>query len=176
LTLAGAQANRQRRAEQIQQGPSGQRGYSGGYGGRGGYGGPPQGGYEGGNGRYQPPRGNVGGPGYGAPQGAGLGGAGHTPPASQGGVQWPGLDGGPNFDDEIPAAEEAFQQQFGVPKSSGIEFAKYDSIDVKLEDSRADIENASGEKPSHDKLLKALAPRCKTFTDMKLGKVLSKRQ
>eukprot|EP01047_Picozoa_sp_COSAG01_P065122 COSAG01_NODE_8743_length_2675_cov_0.899845_2_plen_156_part_00 len=104
------------------------------------------------------------------------GGAGHTLPAAQGGVQWPGLDGGPNFDDEIPAAEEAFQQQFGVPKSSGIEFAKYDSIDVKLEDSRADIENASGEKPSHDKLLKALAPRCKTFTDMKLGKVLSKRQ
>jgi len=75
--------------------------------------------------------------------------------------QWPGLDGSDDFDERLPADEDAFVQEFGVPKSAGINFSKYQDIEVKVED-------------EHEAKHPKLPPPAKTFADCNLGKVLSR--
>ena len=168
-------------------GGGGGGGYGGGRGG--GYGGGRGGGYgdRGGGGRgYGGGGGRGGGPGdYGSfgggdrrmgggQQSGGFGGFGGQQQGGpmpqrgpmQGGQQqrappeWPGVDGGADFEDSLPADQEAFTREFGEPRSSGIDFAKYDKIDVEVVDSAPD-------KPK-------LPPKQKEFKGLGLGKVLSR--
>ena len=148
----------------------------GGYGGaqQGGYGGAQQGGYGGGSrpnsrgggdfgsfgGRNAGGFGGFGGQQQARPQGGrfDMGGAGALAPAPA--PRWPGLDGLDDFEDKLAEDQAAFFQKFGEPRSSGIDFAKYDKIDVEVKDS------VPG-KP-------ALPAPQKTFEALKLGKVLSR--
>lgn len=146
----------------------------GGAGGRGGYGGAQQGGYAGGSrpnsrgggdfgsfgGRNAGGFGGFGGQQQARPQGGrfDMGGGGAPAPAPA--ARWPGLDGLDDFEDKLVEDQAAFLQKFGEPRSSGIDFAKYDKIDVEVKDS------VPG-KP-------ALPTAQKTFAALKLGKVLSR--
>ena len=100
--------------------------------------------------------------GDGPPPGGGGGGGGG---GGQGGGQraapvWPGLDGLADFEENMAIDQEAFVRQFGEPRSSGIDFSKYDSIDCEI------VDTAVG-KP-------ALPKQCKTFIGFNLGKVLTR--
>lgn len=86
-----------------------------------------------------------------------MGGGAAAPAAAP---QWPGLDGLDDFEDKLVEDQAAFVRQFGEPRSSGIDFAKYDKIDVEVKDS------VPG-KP-------ALPKPQKTFEALKLGKVLTR--
>ena len=47
--------------------------------------------------------------------------------------KWQGLEGGDDFDDNLPDDEQSFRAQFGEAMSSGIDFAKYADIPVKID-------------------------------------------
>ena len=70
------------------------------------------------------------------------GGRGHDASASRPQrPAWPGLEGGDDFEDRFPRDEEAFNQEFGVQKSSGIDFSKYATIDVRVEDTEVRVDS-----------------------------------
>ncbi len=123
----------------------GGRGGGGGMGG-GGFGGRGGGGGGGGGGRDL--GGAFGGRGGGGDRGGGGGGGG----GSFGGRnmdsffgggrssagRWMGLNGPENFESTIAGSKTAFEREFGVQKSSGIEFSKYADIEVEVTDTARD--------------------------------------
>ena len=171
--------------------PRGGGGYGGDRGGgdRGGYGGDRGGGYSdrgGGGGGYSdrgpapPPRdlsgfmgGGDSGGGYGGGGGdrGGYGGGGGFSDRGGkgggrggfgGGEKWIGVDGGDQFDANLPNDEQAFRREFGEPHSSGIDFAKYADIPVEVE-----------LPPSLTELPEQQQP-VKLFPELNVGKVLSR--
>merc|ERR1719326_2115221 len=79
-----------------------------------------------------------------------------------GGSQWFGVDGGENFEDNLPNDEQAYRREFGEPASSGIDFGKYADIPVEVELPRG-----------MDELPEPVLP-VKDFAGLNCGRVLSR--
>jgi len=54
------------------------------------------------------------------------------------GGRWMGLNGPENFESTIAGSRTAFEREFGVQKSSGIEFSQYSNVEVEVSDTARD--------------------------------------
>lgn len=100
--------------------------------------------------------------GYGDRGGFGDRGGGGRGFGGGGGGKWLGIDGGEDFDANLPNDEAAFRREFGEPASSGIDFNKYADIPVEVE-----LPTNMSELPVE------MAP-CKEFAALNIGKVLGR--